>query len=194
MSAIIKQLTDKENANDLLPITNIKAVYDDNGNRLDNILKQSGGNLISDAYNPSKTYSAGEFCIYSNTLWKSKVNNNTGNTPAEGSYWTATNVGNEINNSKWKKQGEYTPSQEFTLPTTGEIMLIAEVPNRWNQAILYTIAERIQYPPIMLLSSTPGHIICLIEIINGKYKITRAELGGTDYINDPTTKIIVYYR
>lgn len=96
MSAIIKQLTDKEDANDLLPITNIKAVYDDNGNRLDNILKQSGGNLISDAYNPSRNYSAGEFCIYNNTLWKSKVNNNTGNTPSEGSYWTATNVGTVV--------------------------------------------------------------------------------------------------
>lgn len=53
-------------------------------------------NTISDAYNPTKTYAAGEFCIYNNTLWKSKVNNNTGNTPAEGSYWTATNVGNEF--------------------------------------------------------------------------------------------------
>lgn len=50
-------------------------------------------NSVSDAYNPSKTYAQSEFCIYNNTLWKSKVNNNTGNTPAEGSYWTATNVG-----------------------------------------------------------------------------------------------------
>lgn len=54
-------------------------------------------NQISDAYNPSTTYAQEEFCIYNNTLWKSKVNNNTGNTPTEGSYWTATNCGAELN-------------------------------------------------------------------------------------------------
>ena len=53
-------------------------------------------NVISDAYNPSKTYAQGEYCIDNNTLWKSKVNNNTGNTPSEGSYWTVTSICNEL--------------------------------------------------------------------------------------------------
>jgi len=56
-------------------------------------------NVISDAHNPSRNYSAGEFCIYNNTLWKSKVDNNTGNIPAEGTYWEATNVVNSLNDS-----------------------------------------------------------------------------------------------
>lgn len=52
--------------------------------------------LVSDAYDPSFTYSAGQYCIYNNTLWKSKVSNNLGNAPTEGTYWTATNVGKNL--------------------------------------------------------------------------------------------------
>lgn len=51
---------------------------------------------ISDAYNPSTTYSTGQYCIYNNTLWKSKVDNNAGNTPPNETYWTATSVGKNL--------------------------------------------------------------------------------------------------
>ena len=95
---------------------------------------------------------------------------------------------------KWKKQGEYTPSQEFTLPTTGEIMLIAEVPNRWNQAIYYCIAERMQHAPIDMISTTTNDAIVRIDKNNEKWKIITAMLGPVDYIDDGGTRVIVYYR
>lgn len=141
MSTIIKRLKDKL-GNFVLPITNTKAVYDDDGNRLDNTLTRiqngvlynesstlirnendarvtniSGSefrpifasefilpdgktfatkNTISDAYNPSTTYSTGQYCIYNNTLWKSRVDNNIGNIPPNETYWTATSVGKNL--------------------------------------------------------------------------------------------------
>lgn len=82
-------------------------------------------NQISDAYNPSKTYASGEFCIYNSTLWKSKVDNNTGNTPAEGSYWTATNVGNEINDRLGKKYSFYSIAIN-TEPTIIDISTLSD--------------------------------------------------------------------
>ena len=51
--------------------------------------------IISDAYDELKTYVAGEYCIYNNSLWKCLVQNN-GQTPTEGTYWTNVSVANEI--------------------------------------------------------------------------------------------------
>ena len=51
--------------------------------------------IISDAYDESKSYVAGEYCIYNNLLWKCLVQHN-GQTPTEGTYWTNVSVANEI--------------------------------------------------------------------------------------------------
>lgn len=179
MSTIIDKLKDKF-GNFVLPITNTKAIYDDDGNRLDNVLARldktvelydnptitmkdsilnvlsdkenynfpldfamscqegwfyvsliktgtsailtgtarnlerddvrniviniasnsfqstSETNTVSDLWNWSKNYSAGQYCIYNNTLWKSKVSNNLGNTPPNETYWTPTSVAKNL--------------------------------------------------------------------------------------------------
>lgn len=51
--------------------------------------------MISDKYSSTKTYAVGDYCIYNNTLWKCKVQH-SGQTPVEGTYWTATNVAEEL--------------------------------------------------------------------------------------------------
>ena len=57
--------------------------------------KGGSQSIISDAYDELKTYVAGEYCIYNNSLWKCLVQNN-GQTPTEGTYWTNVSVANEI--------------------------------------------------------------------------------------------------
>jgi hypothetical protein len=117
------QLKDK-NGNNLIPITKTKAVSDDAGNRLDNTLtnltnlvnNKASANLVSDAYNPSTTYSEGHYCIYNNILWRSKVSNNAGNTPAEGSYWTATNVGKNLVTTNGEGKFGYLGADDSFIP------------------------------------------------------------------------------
>lgn len=59
----------------------------------------SGGvssSLIADAYLSTKSYGLGEYCIDNGVMWKSRTNNNIGNTPAEGTYWTRISIANEV--------------------------------------------------------------------------------------------------
>lgn len=51
--------------------------------------------VISDAYNANTTYAVGQYCIYNNSLWRCKTQCK-GQTPAENSYWTKRNLGQEI--------------------------------------------------------------------------------------------------
>ena len=71
--------------------------------------KGGSQSIISDAYDALKTYVAGEYCIYNNSLWKCLVQNN-GQTPTEGTYWTNVSVANEIAsvNSSLTSFGRYT--------------------------------------------------------------------------------------
>ena len=50
---------------------------------------------ISDAWNASTTYSVGDYCIYGNQLWKCLAQN-SGQAPAEGTYWHQTSVFGEM--------------------------------------------------------------------------------------------------
>lgn len=52
-------------------------------------------NAVSDLWNDTTTYEVGQYCIFSNTLWKCLIRN-SGQTPQEGTYWTQTSVDNEI--------------------------------------------------------------------------------------------------
>lgn len=59
----------------------------------------SGGvssSLIADAYLSTKSYGLGEYCIDNGVMWKSRTNNNIGNTPAEGTYWTRISIANDV--------------------------------------------------------------------------------------------------
>ena len=71
--------------------------------------KGGSQSIISDAYDALKTYVAGEYCIYNNSLWKCLVQNN-GQAPTEGTYWTNVSVANEIAsvNSSLTSFGRYT--------------------------------------------------------------------------------------
>ena len=57
--------------------------------------KGGSQSIISDAYDELKTYVAGEYCIYNDSLWKCLIQHN-GQTPTEGTYWTKVSVANEI--------------------------------------------------------------------------------------------------
>lgn len=67
-------------------------------NEIDELRESAGGakEMIADEYSATKTYNAGELCIDNNTLWKSKIDNNRGNAPVEGTYWTATTIANGV--------------------------------------------------------------------------------------------------
>ena len=86
------------------PITHAKAVVTGNGNETvsdaitsikSSINSKANNSIVSDEWNNTTTYSVGQYCIYSNSLWKCKVQHN-GQTPTEGTYWTNVSVSNEI--------------------------------------------------------------------------------------------------
>ena len=49
---------------------------------------------ISDEWSASITYGVNAYVIYNNAMWKCKIQN-SGQTPAEGTYWTKTNMAKE---------------------------------------------------------------------------------------------------
>lgn len=51
---------------------------------------------ISDEYNPSKAYTVGEYCIYSNKLYKCIANTTAGILPTDTTYFNKTSIGNEV--------------------------------------------------------------------------------------------------
>ena len=93
--------------------------------------------IISDAYDESKSYVAGEYCIYNNLLWKCLVQHN-GQTPTEGTYWTNVSVANEIasvNSSLTANNSDGTfvdlssynsESNKYTFPSDGYLVLSFE--------------------------------------------------------------------
>lgn len=89
-------------------------------------------NTISDAYDPSKTYSEGQYCIYNNTLWKSKVDNNLGNTPVEGTYWTTTSVARNLITTNGEGKFGYLGADDSFVPfkSSEEPVLLWENPNK----------------------------------------------------------------
>lgn len=66
-----------------------------NQGRLLNIGINKTRDIISDAWNSSTTYTVDQYCIYNDCLWKCKVQHN-GQTPSEGTYWTKTQIDDEI--------------------------------------------------------------------------------------------------
>lgn len=52
--------------------------------------------IISDAYSATKAYTIGEYCIYSNSLYKCIANTSAGITPTNSTYWTNTSVSEEL--------------------------------------------------------------------------------------------------
>lgn len=72
----------------------------------------SGGvnsSLIANAYLSTKSYKKDEYCIDNGIMWKSRIDNNIGNTPVEGSYWTRTSIANdvsELNHNLTAQDGE----------------------------------------------------------------------------------------
>ena len=51
--------------------------------------------MISDEWNIATTYTVCSYCIYDNKLWKCKVQN-SGQVPSEGTYWTKTQIDDEM--------------------------------------------------------------------------------------------------
>lgn len=68
--------------------------------------------MISDAWDSTKTYSVGDYCIYNNQLWKCLVQN-SGQTPTEGTYWHQTSVGDEFK----KIKVDFIPESDVTVHT-----------------------------------------------------------------------------
>ena len=57
--------------------------------------------MISDEFDPNKTYAVGDYCIAYNKLWRCLVQCQ-GVYPAEGTYWTACMVASELKSSRVK--------------------------------------------------------------------------------------------
>lgn len=112
--------------------------------------------MLSDEWNVATTYAQGKFAIYKNKLWKSKVDNNVGNIPAEGTYWEFTNIGNSLNtlNALHYKQFVATDSTGFTVGTPNRIgaYKIGRVCNL-NINIRGTITTTNTFLPIATLDS-----------------------------------------
>lgn len=64
-----------------------------NAENLNNETMNLIGNVISDAWNDSRSYSVGDSCIYNNMLWNCLVAN-TNMAPTEGTYWTRVKLAN----------------------------------------------------------------------------------------------------
>lgn len=86
---------------------------------------------ISDAYDSSTTYSAGQYCIYNNMLWRSLLDNNLANTPAEGTYWTTTSVSKNLITKNGEGKFGYLGADDSFIPFKSgeEPVLLWENPN-----------------------------------------------------------------
>lgn len=66
----------------------------DTNNNTDN---NTNNSLISDVYDATNNYSAGEYCIFNNTLYVSLQDENINQTPnSSPTYWSATTIGSEL--------------------------------------------------------------------------------------------------
>lgn len=99
---------------------------------------------ISDAYNQLKPYVAKDLCIYNNTVYKC-ILANTGAVPTDTTYWTPTNLGNEVSalnssfavyQSKKTTGGTYGDFQVY-YPDKGKIPIV--IANSNNNNVVFTI-------------------------------------------------------
>ena len=54
--------------------------------------------VLTTAWSASKTYDTDELCVYGSKTWKSKVDDNTGNAPAEDANWTDVSASTSLLN------------------------------------------------------------------------------------------------
>lgn len=86
-------------------VESIKSILDESTaghlqNQIDELRESAGGvkDLIGGEYEAGKTYKRGEIAVSDGKVWKSKIDNNAGNTPAAGSYWEETTIAKESGN------------------------------------------------------------------------------------------------
>lgn len=90
IASMAQQIVFNNSKNGKLESTNTQDAIDEISNILD-----EEKTMISDAWNIETTYTVGQYCIYDNSLWKCLVQH-TGQTPTEGTYWTKTQIDDEI--------------------------------------------------------------------------------------------------
>src|SRR5574344_100480 len=69
-------------SNDFNVINKKLSLSNDVTTKLSKVDDKIDKDIISDAYDELKTYAAGEYCIYNNSLWKCRLQH-TGQTPTE---------------------------------------------------------------------------------------------------------------
>lgn len=103
--------------------TNLNATYDDfvaytgYSGKLNGDVAEARGSIGADHWKTKNNYAANEYCIYKNTLWKSKIAN-VGQAPAEGTYWTKTSITKEIKNATKRKIIYMNPDMRVTSTET----------------------------------------------------------------------------
>lgn len=91
--------------------------------------------MISDEFDPNKTYAVGDYCIAYNKLWRCLVQCQ-GVYPAEGTYWTACTVATEfgfrvvskslmLGSASWVKSG--SGAYYYLFPETYKAVLSASL-------------------------------------------------------------------
>ena len=90
IASTAQQIVFNNSKNGKLESTNTQDAIDEISNILD-----EEKTIISDEWNSATTYEVGKYCIYNNTLWKCLVQHN-GQEPSEGTYWTKTQIDDEI--------------------------------------------------------------------------------------------------
>lgn len=90
IASTAQQIVFNNSKNGKLESTNTQDAIDEISNILD-----EEKTMISDAWNSATAYTVGQYCIYNNTLWKCKVQN-SGQVPSEGTYWTKTQIDDEM--------------------------------------------------------------------------------------------------
>lgn len=100
MATIKQWLKTKFNQNIIIPNTLTEAVYDSEGNNLNQILKgKYTADTVSDEYNNEKSYFIGDYCIYNNKLFKCITDIENGE-EFDLNKWELTSCVHEINTLK----------------------------------------------------------------------------------------------
>ena len=68
----------------------VEGQIDDLANEISDV-----SNITAKPWDQNKTYTAGEYCTNAGKYWKCKVQN-SGQTPSEGTYWTNSDIGEEL--------------------------------------------------------------------------------------------------
>lgn len=156
---------------------------------------------ISSAYNPSKSYTVGEYCIYLNELYKCIANTTAGILPTNTTYFVKTTMDAEFrevnSNMEWKLVGSAANNNPISLPDKFNEISVRVTLNKqaWIYNIPYGLIPQSTYLNFVCGGSHTTDTSDVKVHIQGKsLYLAFCSVDGVDYSQSGGTSTVVFYR